>query len=253
MALGYDWTTLATTTVYRANGSETFYVEAKLNRQENNYSVIDTRSRSTVVNPVSGAGYSFYLTGASERSGTDVWTFDNETILTGQYVVYHDEHGNASTTVTGGFHNTYWNIHEEISGSISLPRIPKAPFVSNLNIENVTHNSADASFTITDNGGSSVTGSSIELYLNNELIKTINGTSGTFTNLKAKTQYSAKGKAINSVGTRYTSVANFTTDSPLLYLKINNIWKTGIPYIKVNGEWKTGIPYIKINGEWRSL
>lgn len=36
-----------------------------------------------------------------------------------------------------------------------------------------------------------------------------------------------------------------------MYVKINNLWKEGIPYVKVNNQWKEGVPYIKVGGQWR--
>lgn len=40
--------------------------------------------------------------------------------------------------------------------------------------------------------------------------------------------------------------------SPIIFIKINGIFKRGKPWVKVNGAWKKGKEvYVKVNGEWK--
>ena len=128
MALGYSWTNIASRVVYRGQATVTFWIDVKLNRQDttNNYSVVDTRLTSTVVNNLSGSGYSFSLTGSSGISGSAVWTFENETILTGQTTIYHNADGTKTSSASASAYNSYWGINESFSGSFELPTIPRA-------------------------------------------------------------------------------------------------------------------------------
>lgn len=128
MALGYNWTNIASRSVARGQATVTFWIDVKLNRQDttNNYSVVDTRLTSTVVNNLSGSGYSFTLTGSAGTSGSAVWTFENETILTGQTTIYHNADGTKTSSASAYCYNSYWGISESFSGNFTLPTIPRA-------------------------------------------------------------------------------------------------------------------------------
>lgn len=128
MALGYNWTNIASRSVARGLATVTFWIDVKLNRQDttNNYSVVDTRLTSTVVNNLSGSGYSFTLTGSAGTSGSAVWTFENETILTGQTTIYHNADGTKTSSASAYCYNSYWGISESFSGNFTLPTIPRA-------------------------------------------------------------------------------------------------------------------------------
>ena len=128
MALGYDWTNVASRTVYRGQSTVNFYIDVKLNRQDvtNNYSVVDTRLRSTIHNSLSGTGYNFTLTGAAGISGSGIWYFENETILTGQTTIYHNDDGSKVGTASAYCYNSYWGISESFSGNFELPTIARA-------------------------------------------------------------------------------------------------------------------------------
>ncbi len=128
MALGYNWTNIASRSVVRGQATVTFWIDVKLNRQDttNNYSVVDTRLTSTVVNNLSGSGYSFTLTGSAGTSGSAVWTFENETILTGQTTIYHNADGTKTSSASAYCYNSYWGISESFSGNFTLPTIPRA-------------------------------------------------------------------------------------------------------------------------------
>lgn len=128
MALDYNWTNIASRSVARGQATVTFWIDVKLNRQDttNNYSVVDTRLTSTVVNNLSGSGYSFTLTGSAGTSGSAVWTFGNETILTGQTTIYHNADGTKTSSASAYCYNSYWGISESFSGNFTLPTIPRA-------------------------------------------------------------------------------------------------------------------------------
>ena len=46
-------------------------------------------------------------------------------------------------------------------------------------------------------------------------------------------------------------LTNTCTINRNVWIKVNGVWKRGIPYVKINGVWKAGVPYIKVNGDWR--
>lgn len=161
MALGYNWTNIASRSVARGQATVTFWIDVKLNRQDttNNYSVVDTRLTSTVVNNLSGSGYSFTLTGSAGTSGSAVWTFENETILTGQTTIYHNADGTKTSSASAYCYNSYWGISESFSGNFTLPTIPRAstPSISPSSTFNIgdtitiNTNRASTSFTHTLN------------------------------------------------------------------------------------------------------
>lgn len=128
MALGYDWTNIAHVECYRGAAKVDFWIDVKLNRQDliNNYSVVDTRLTSTITGGLSGSGYKFTLTGSSGTEGGGIWTFENETILTGQTTIYHNEDGTKVGSASAYCYNGYWNISENFSGTFELPTIARA-------------------------------------------------------------------------------------------------------------------------------
>ena len=100
------------------------------------------------------------------------------------------------------------------------------PTLSAVTVSNITHNSASASFSVTDNGGKSISSNSIELSKTNfgTVIKTISGTSGSFTGLDVGTTYYARAKAANADATGYSAVKSFKTTNPVpTSLAISNL------------------------------
>lgn len=179
LTLNYEWQNITSWTVYRANGSVTFWIDAKINRQDinGNYSVIDTRLTSTVVNPISGTGYNFKLTGSSGRSGSDVWTFANETILTGQYTDYHNQDGSKTTYIEAYVFNNYWNIENTFGVWVASPTIPRSATITGAN--NFT-DEENAVFTFT-NKANFQTMPYLKFYIDNTLIKTITREKSSYT------------------------------------------------------------------------
>ena len=62
-----------------------FYIDAYYSAQDigKNQTTVYTRLTSTATNPngTGGSGYKFQCTYCTEKSGSSVWWFDNETIL----------------------------------------------------------------------------------------------------------------------------------------------------------------------------
>ena len=148
MALGYYWTNITGVQVSRGSATVNFWIDVKLNRQDTagNYSVVDTRLTSTISGGLSGSGYSFSLTGSAGTSGSGVWTFENETILTGQTTIYHNDDGTKRGSASAYCYNGYWNINEGLYGEFDLPTIARA---SQPSINTYPNNSPD--FNIGDN------------------------------------------------------------------------------------------------------
>ena len=176
--LTYEWQNIANWTVYRANGSVTFWIDAKLNRQDinGNYSVIDTRLNSTAVNPISGTGYNFQLTGSSGRSGSEIWYFADETILTGQYTDWHNNDGTKSTYIEAYVYNRYWSIENTFGAWVDLPAIPRSAKVTGANDFNDEQN---GTFTFSNPANFQLI-PSLRFYLDGTLSKTISREKGSY-------------------------------------------------------------------------
>ena len=256
MALGYSWTNIASWSVSKGQATVTFWIEAKLNRQDiaGNYSVVDTRLNSTIVNSLSGSGYNFQLTGSSGISGADVWYFGNETILTGQYVVNHNNNGTASSKVDAYAYNKYWNIDNWFSGSFDLPTIPRY-FSSTPKIAFASTTTTSATF----NWNTSETCNWVRYHLDgsSSWIDVFSGSakSGSFTiknlatNSKHKVYVECR-RADSNLWSNSNTI-EFTTSSKTGHLKINGTNKDATPYVRVNGEWKVAVPYIRVNNNWK--
>lgn len=262
MALGTNWTELKKGTLNPGTGFiATVYLEAKLNRQSGNSSYVSIRERMAISQGSgSGSSYSFGVNPGNIRNeGNTTWYLASEVLAQNDNCqINHDANGNGTLNASSWF----WlkqsgnDLNLELYGSVQLPRIAKAPFVSSLTSKDITYNSVNLSFSVTDNGGANVTEYSIEIFTDSSLknkVFTAMKNSYIFTGLKPNTTYYVRGSAKNSVGIRYTSVLEFKTKAPLLYFKNNEIWKTAIPYIKKAGIWKVGTPYIKIEGKWRKI
>lgn len=254
--LTYDWQNIASWSISKGQATVTFWIDAKLNRQDTagNYSVVDTRLNSTIVNSLSGSGYNFQLTGSSGISGSDVWYFGNETILTGQYTVNHSDNGSGSSTVSAYAYNKYWGIDHWFSGSFDLPTIPryftKTPTLST---KNITTTSVILNWSTSENCNR------VRYKLDNSSnwINVFSGSSktGTFTinELDSNTEHTLyiECRRADSNLCSNSNKINFTTSSKTGHLKINGENKETTPYIRINGEWKKIVPYIRINGEWK--
>lgn len=130
-----SWTQLASATKSLSSGfSITYYLEARYTAQDiaANTTTRETRLRSVVNSgSASGSGYEFTLTDADTLSGSGVWTFKTETILTGSGDVSHNADGTKTETITASVSNDYWSgLNATLSGSATYPSIARASTVS---------------------------------------------------------------------------------------------------------------------------
>lgn len=256
MTLGYSWTNIASWSVHKGQANVTFYIDAKLNRQDKsgNYSVVDTRLNSTIDTSLSGTGYNFQLTGSGGISGSSVWYFENETILTGQYTVSHNSNGSASSTVSAYAYNKYWGIDQWFSGSFDLPTIVRH-FTRTPSISTASTTTTSATF----NWSTSETCNWVRYHLDGSSSWTDvfsgNATSGKFTinNLTSNSSHKVyvECRRADSGLWSNSNTVNFTTSSKTGHMKINGENKDATPHIRVKGEWKIAVPHIRVNGEWK--
>ena len=153
-----SWTNITSANVSLTGGfTMTLYLDARYLSQDmvTNTTTRETRLRSVITNGyASGSGYEFTLTDADTLSGSAVWNFATETILTGSGAVTHNADGTKTETITATVKNNYLDINETLSGSATYPTIARASTVScNENIPigatytTLTINSASADFT----------------------------------------------------------------------------------------------------------
>lgn len=258
MALGYSWTNIATWSVSKGQATVHFWIDAKLNRQDTagNYSVVDTRLNSTIVNNLSGSGYNFQLTGSNGISGSDVWHFGDETILTGQYTVTHNVDGTASSSVSAYAYNKYWGIDHWFSGNFDLPKIARN-FTSTPKISIVNTTTT----TITFKWETSETCNDVQYFLDGSSsgVDVFNNSakSGTFTieglNPNSSHTIYVKCKKADSGLTSNSKASSFTLSNKTIRFKVGGSYKGATPYIKINGVWKVATTYLKTEGEWKGV
>ena len=113
--------------------------------------------------------------------------------------------------------NSSWGGYQTPSGSVtvwgSAIGAINAPSVNKPSISSITDTSAKASFSVANNNGQSARNHAIDLSATNfgSTLKTISGTSGTFSGLTPNKTYYARARAANDGGTGYSAVASFTT------------------------------------------
>lgn len=97
------------------------------------------------------------------------------------------------------------------------------PTVSAPTVSDITYNSLSASFTITDNGGGTITNSYMNIYDRalDELVTVIQGTSGTATGLSPETVYIVESHAVNSAGQGISYVQVTTPAAPVSKVKVS--------------------------------
>lgn len=159
MALGTSWTTIGQGSQTINDATLTYYIEAKLSSQSiaNNTSTINTRARTVFSGYyMRSYGYSFSCTGCTTKSGTGLYSFTTETVLTGSVTVSHSSTGTGTLSMSGSCVGSGLGLSISASGSIALPTIPRAstPTFSSdpLTIgstQTITTNRASSSFTHT--------------------------------------------------------------------------------------------------------
>lgn len=125
-----SWSSYASASYKASAGAVvTFYLEAKYSTQsqQNNTTTVQTRLRSTISGgTLRGNGYEFKCTYCNTRSGTGLWTFANEVIISsGDKVITHNTDGTKSISLSASAKNTYWNINKTMSATVDLPKIDR--------------------------------------------------------------------------------------------------------------------------------
>lgn len=129
MALGNTWTTIGSGSFTSGGAVLTYYIEAKLNSQSiaNNTSSISTRARTVFSGYyMQSYGYSFSCTGCTTKSGSGLYNFTTETVLTGSTTVTHSADGTGTLSMSGACVGSGIGMNISVSGSIALPTIPRA-------------------------------------------------------------------------------------------------------------------------------
>lgn len=157
MALGNTWTTIASGSQTINGATLTYYIDAYLSSQSiaNNQSVCPIRARTVFSGYyMQSYGYNFTATGCASKSGSGLYNFKTETVLTGSVTVNHNADGTGTLSVSGVCQGSGLGLNISVSGSVALPTIPRAskPTVSSnpLTIGNtqvINTNRATSSFT----------------------------------------------------------------------------------------------------------
>lgn len=151
----------------------------------------------------------------------------------------------ASNTGTGWYVDT----------PAAVPGTPSAPVITSTGQASVA-----VSFTLPDNGGSTITDTTFRLYtaatggspVATDAVPTA-VTSYTFTNLLPLTNYWVSVSASNAVGAGPESARTPVTTNPSGYVKVSGVWRPYVGYVKVSGAWHVvQESYIKVGGAWRS-
>lgn len=121
--------------------------------------------------------------------------------------------GNQTVTITfSGTGNS--NIDNSIfTTTIDAGSSVTTPTLSNVSVSNIGRTTANASFTVTNNGGASIVDRYIDCAKNNfsSVVSTITAGSGTFSGLTANTKYYVRANASNGSYRGFSSVGSFTT------------------------------------------
>ena len=107
-----------------------FYLDAKIDDYDisNNRTRIYTRLRTVLSGgQLGGSKYQFTCSYALTVEGSDVWYFGNETITetNSEQYVYHNDDGSAEITLSAYLYNGYLKLSKTISGTVTLPKIPR--------------------------------------------------------------------------------------------------------------------------------
>lgn len=108
----------------------TISLYAKIGEQDisNNRTRIYTKLTSAVsAGQLGGSKYQFTCSYAPTVEGSGVWYFGNETITetNSEQYVYHNDDGSASVTLSAYLYNGYLKLSKTISGTATLPKIPR--------------------------------------------------------------------------------------------------------------------------------
>lgn len=128
--LGNTWTQIASGSQTINGAKLTYILEAQLTSQsvEDNKSYINTRARTVLGAYASMSSYNwgFTATGCTARSGSGIYYFGTETVLTGSTVVSHSEDGTGTLAMSGTCYGNGIGLSISASGTIELPTIARA-------------------------------------------------------------------------------------------------------------------------------
>ena len=130
-----SWQTIASYNWKPGTGFNfTVYLEARYTSQDKtgNYSKLKTRLRS-VVNSGGGSGYGYgwNCSYCNSISGSALWTFDTETILSSsEQVIYHNADGTKTLTLSASGYVNGAGFSFNISDSVIFPTIERVPTIT---------------------------------------------------------------------------------------------------------------------------
>ena len=189
--IGTSWTNVASQQVTVNAFSVTFYIDARYTSQDtaNNTTTREVRLRS-VVNSGSGSGsdYSFACTGCTSKSGSAVWYFGNETILSGSGTLTHNSDGTKSETLTATADCYIFSSAVTFSGTATYPTIARQSSVS---ISPSTLTIGSTTGTISISSGSSSFTHKIEILTGNTVRQTFTGISNSKSWVPSAATYNA--------------------------------------------------------------
>ena len=162
---------------------------------------------------VSKAGMSY---GTASVSGTFNVTHNSDGNLSGYAYAYFTKNKTNSYIPASGGVQTAWT-------ALSYNQLAVAPTLSAVTVSNITEKTASVSYTITSNGGATITAQGIQYKVSSSSSWTTGSSS--LTNLTPNTKYDVRAYATNSVGTTY-STTSFTTYAYPTVSSISN-WTIG--------------------------
>lgn len=138
-----------------------------------------------------GATWTYYSGGITDKTITGL----------SRYTTYHFR---GYAVNAGGGVNSGWS---------SFTTLPVTPSISGVSVSNITPTSANASFSVTDNGGPSIVDYYIGCFTDAACTSKVGtiGASGTFTGLTPHKTYYVRANASNGTYRGYSAVGSFTT------------------------------------------
>ena len=181
-------------------------------------------SQTLVPTLYSGSSPQIYFA-KNTSSDTSKWTYT--TFWTGN-CTQTGVSGATNIEITFQAHNTNSNI----TNSKFIQYTATAPTLSDVTVSNITATSASGSVTITSNGGAAIVDTYIDCSTSNTFpagsVKTITGSSGTWTGLTNNTTYYVRANASNGIYRGYSATTSFTTGSAVTTPTLSNVTITNV-------------------------
>lgn len=134
MQLTTNWQNVASYTFQPGSGFKaTFYLDAKYSTQSkaNNTTTVQTRLNCVVQSGSGGGnGYRFALSYANTREGSGYWTFEDETIMTGESTITHNADGTKTINLSASMRVNYTGLDASMNVNVDLPRIDRYPLIT---------------------------------------------------------------------------------------------------------------------------